>query len=104
MRQFYVYILASKRNGTLYIGMTTNLVRRIYEHRNDLIDGFSKKYKVHHLVYFETKDAADDAIRREKQLKVWKRKWKLELIERHNPTWKDLYQDLLDSGFQLSLE
>lgn len=89
-KTYYVYILASNRNGTLYIGITDNLVRRVYEHKNDLIEGFTKKYKVHMLVYFEETSDVKSAIQREKQLKKWNRKWKLELIESKNPAWKDL--------------
>jgi len=91
---YYVYILASKRNGTLYIGITNNLERRIYEHKNDLIEGFTKKYKVHILVYYEQTQDTESAIRREKQLKKWDRQWKLRLIEENNTEWKDLYDDL----------
>jgi putative endonuclease len=104
MKHYYVYILASRKNGTIYIGLTNNLLRRVYEHKNDLIAGFTKKYRVHQLAHFEIFEDVNSAIQREKQLKVWKRQWKLELIEKQNPGWKDLYQDLLDSGFQLSLE
>ncbi len=93
-KTYYVYILASKRNGTLYIGITSNIRRRIYEHKNDLIEGFTKKYKVHLLVHYETFEYVNNALTREKQLKRWKRKWKLELIEKENPHWKDLYDDL----------
>jgi putative endonuclease len=92
---YYVYILASKISGTLYIGVTSNLVKRVYEHKNDLTDGFTKKYKVHNIVYYETTDDVESAIRREKQLKRWKRDWKIELIEKQNPEWRDLYSDLL---------
>ena len=81
-RQPAVYILASKRNGTLYVGVTSDLRRRVWEHRNDLADGFTKKYGVHRLVYFEPHEDMDGAIRREKQIKKWKRAWKLTLIER----------------------
>jgi len=90
-----IYILASQPNGTLYIGVTGDLIRRIHEHRNDLTDGFSKKYKTHSLVYFEQHETMDSAITREKQLKKWNRKWKLELIEENNPGWQDLYETLL---------
>ncbi len=93
MKQYYVYILASKRNGTLYIGVTNDLVRRIYEHKHDLVGGFTKKYQVHNLMYFETTGDAYSAINREKQLKKWK--WKLDLIELDNPEWKDLYLELV---------
>jgi putative endonuclease len=89
-RTFYVYILASKRNGTLYIGMTNDLERRIYEHKQDVNSGFTKWYGIHTLVYYEVFDDVYDAIYREKQLKLWKRKWKLDLIEQHNPDWIDL--------------
>ncbi|MBA7516627.1 hypothetical protein ES705_08675 [subsurface metagenome] len=89
--QYYIYILANKRNGTLYIGVTSNLVKRIYEHKNNIIEGFSKKYNIHKLVYYEITDDIESAIRREKQLKKWNRKWKINLIEKNNPEWKDLY-------------
>ncbi|MFH0820078.1 MAG: GIY-YIG nuclease family protein [bacterium] len=94
MKSYYVYILASKRNGTLYIGVTSNLKKRIYEHKNDLISGFTKKYKIHNLVYYEETASIESAIEGEKRLKKWKRKWKLELIEKSNPNWQDLYYDL----------
>ena len=87
---YYVYILASKRNGTLYIGVTNNLERRIYEHKNDIVRGFAKKYKIHSLVYYEDTNDIYTALQREKQLKKWNRKWKLELIERVNPDWNDI--------------
>ncbi len=95
MKNYYVYILASKRNGTLYIGVTDDLIRRVYEHKNNLIDGFTKKYGVHLLVYYETTSDIESAIVREKRLKKWNRKWKLDLIEKKNPEWKDLYTDLI---------
>ncbi len=91
MKKYYVYILASKRNGTLYIGVTNDLIRRVYEHKNDLIDGFTKKYGVHSLVYYEQYDEVVNAIQREKRLKKWNRQWKIELIEKENPEWKDVY-------------
>ena len=94
MKQYYVYIMASKRNGTLYIGVTNDLVRRVYEHKNKLVKGFTAKYNVNQLVYFESTPEIESAILREKQLKKWKRKWKLELIEKMNPGWKDLYEEL----------
>lgn len=94
-KYYYVYILASKRNGTLYIGVTSNLARRVYEHKNDLIEGFTKKYKVHLLVYFEKYKDIVPALIREKRLKKWKRQWKLELIESVNPEWRDLCNELL---------
>ncbi len=93
--RYYVYILASKRNGTLYIGVTSNLIKRIYEHKNNLIEGFTKKYNIHNLVYYEITEDVNSAITREKQLKIWKRNWKIELIEKNNPEWKDLYFELI---------
>ena len=93
--QYYVYILASERNGTLYIGVTSDLVKRVYEHKNNLVEGFTQKYKVHNLVYYETTDDINSAITREKQLKKWKRTWKMELIEKNNPGWRDLYFELI---------
>ena len=87
---FYVYIICSQQNGTLYIGVTNDLTRRMYEHKNKLILGFTAKYSVNRLVYYEEFESIADAIRREKQLKNWKRIWKLQLIEQVNPTWKDL--------------
>ncbi len=102
MKTYYIYILASRRNGTLYIGITNNLVRRVYEHKNNLVKGFTLKYKVHRLVYYEQHDNVDSAIQREKQLKSWHRRWKIRLIEEMNPEWKDLYQDImgLDSSLR----
>ena len=95
MKTGYIYILASKPHGVLYIGVTSNLVKRVYEHREGLIDGFSKKYHVKRLVYFEVYDDISEAILREKRLKEWKRAMKVDLIERHNPTWDDLYSTIL---------
>jgi putative endonuclease len=95
---YYVYIMASRRNGTLYVGVTNNLLRRVGEHKIGVADGFTKKYGIKNLVYFDTASDAYSAISREKQLKNWKRKWKLELIESANPEWKDLYFEILDSG------
>jgi len=94
-KQPAVYILASKRNGTLYIGVTSDLQKRSWEHKNDLLDGFTKKYGVHQLVYYELHDNVVSAITREKQLKKWNRAWKLELIERGNPDWNDLWQEIV---------
>ena len=94
MKQYYVYILASRKNGVLYIGITNDLRRRVYEHKNNLIAGFTKKYNVNKLVYFELINQPLDAINREKRMKKWKRQWKIELIERMNPNWKDLYFEL----------
>ena len=90
-----VYILASKRNGTLYIGVTSDLVKRVWEHKNSLVEGFSKRYGVHQLVWYELHGTMESAIGREKRLKQWKRAWKLKLIERTNPDWQDLYPDIL---------
>ena len=90
---YYLYILASKRNSTLYIGIINNLERRFFEHKNNIIPGFTKKYKVHTLVYFEETDDVTAAIQREKQMKKWKRAWKIKLIEKDNPTWQDLAKD-----------
>ena len=97
-KNFYVYILASQRNSTLYIGVTSDLIKRIWEHRNKLVEGFSKKYNVSQLVYYECFQDAEHAIKREKRLKKYNRKWKTDLIEKTNPRWKDLYEDLI-SGF-----
>jgi putative endonuclease len=93
MNTYYVYILASKRNGTLYIGVTNDLSRRLAEHKNKLISGFTAKYNVHTLVYYESTSDINSAISREKQIKEWKRTWKIELIEKENPDWKDLSED-----------
>jgi putative endonuclease len=94
MKQFCVYILSNKRNGTLYTGVTFDLLKRVYEHRNNLVDGFSKKYGIHRLVWYEVHETAESAISREKQIKKWIRKWKLELIDNKNPLWEDLYEEL----------
>ena len=91
---FYVYILASKRNGTLYIGITSDLLKRTYKHKNKMLEGFSKKYGVDTLVYYETYRDALTAITREKRLKKWRREWKLRLIEEKNPAWKNLYDEI----------
>ena len=94
MNSYFVYILASDQNGTLYIGVTNNLERRILEHKSGIFGGFTKKYSVTRLVYFEETPGIDSALIREKQLKNWQRKWKIELIERDNPNWYDLATDL----------
>ena len=91
---YYVYILASRRNGTLYIGMTSDLIKRGYEHRNSAVDGFTTKYGVKLLVYFEEFSDVRLAIQREKTMKHWSRAWKIALIESRNPEWRDLYDDL----------
>jgi putative endonuclease len=93
-RQYYVYILASKIGGTLYIGVTNNLVRRVYEHREKLVDGFTKRYGVAKLVYYEAHSDVEAAITREKQMKKWNRAWKVRLIEESNPNWDDLYNQI----------
>ena len=89
-----VHIIASGRNGTLYVGVTSNIRQRVWQHKHYLMEGFTKRYRVHVLVYFEAHDDMAAAITREKQLKKWKRSWKLALIERENPTWRDLWEDL----------
>jgi putative endonuclease len=94
-KQPAVYILASKKNGTLYIGVTSNLVRRIWEHKSNMEEGSSERYAVHRLVWYELHESMESAIAREKRLKEWKRAWKLELIESSNPTWQDLYPTLV---------
>ncbi len=96
IKSYYVYILASKRNGTLYTGVTNDLIKRIWEHKNDVIEGFTQKYQVHHLVYFEETNDIMAALEREKQLKKWHRQYKINLIEKDNPFWKDLYKDLIN--------
>ncbi len=94
MKVFYVYILASRRNGTLYIGMTSNLAERCFAHREGLYDGFTKKYGVKQLVYYQTLQDFDAAFHREKTMKRWRRQWKINLIEQYNPHWLDLYLKL----------
>lgn len=95
MKKYYVYILASKRNGTLYIGITSDLIKRIWQHKNKTIKGFTNKYDVVMLVYFEEYDNPEEAIKREKNIKAWKRNWKLDLIENNNPDWNDLYKTII---------
>ena len=95
MKQPAVYILASKPNGTLYIGVTSNLIKRIWEHKNDMVEGFTKRYNIHRLVWYELHETMESAITREKRLKNWKRKWKLELIESSNPKWQDFYHRIV---------
>jgi len=94
MKQPCVYILASKKKGTLYIGVTSNLIQRVWEHKNNVVKGFTKKYQVHDLVWYELHDNMDFAITREKKLKKWRRDWKIELIEKENIDWLDLYGDI----------
>ena len=95
MKTYFIYIMASKKNGTLYIGMTNDLIRRVWQHKNDVHEGFTKKYSVHQLVYFESTHNVKGAITREKRLKKWNRQWKIDLIEKENPDWNDLYEMLL---------
>lgn len=94
MKIYYVYILANQKHGVLYIGVTNDLKRRIYEHKNKLNEGFSKKYNTTRLVYIEETNNINDALQREKQLKKWNRAWKIRLIDEYNPEWADLYDDL----------
>jgi putative endonuclease len=90
-----VYILASERNGTLYIGVTSDLIKRVFEHKSDFVDGFTKQNQVHDLVWYETSESMESTITREKQLKEWKRQWKIDLIEKTNPYWNDLYETII---------
>ncbi len=92
---YFVYLLASRKNGTLYVGVSSDLIRRVHEHRTGAVDGFSKRYAVHHLVWFESSESVESAIQKEKQIKNWKRDWKIALIEQANPQWDDLYELLL---------
>ncbi|MDH3974514.1 MAG: GIY-YIG nuclease family protein [Deltaproteobacteria bacterium] len=94
-KQYYVYIMASKRDGMLYIGVTSDLTGRVYTHKSDLAEGFTNKYHIHNLVYFEVAEDVNSALAREKQLKKWNRAWKIALIEKNNPQWRDLYCDLI---------
>jgi len=95
LKRYFIYLLASKPYGTLYVGVTGDLAERTWQHRSDLIDGFTKKYGVHLLVWFEEWGDIRDAIGREKQIKGWNRAWKIKLIEKQNPRWQDLYEDFL---------
>jgi putative endonuclease len=95
MNQYYVYIVTNKKQGVLYIGVTNDLIKRIYQHKNGLVKGFTKKYNCDKLVYFEIHNDIKEAITREKQMKKWKRQWKIELIEKSNPEWNDLYYNLM---------
>ncbi len=94
-KQPAVYILVSKRNGTLYTGVTSDLVKRVWEHKNDMVEGFTKRYSVHRLVWYELHENMESAISKEKRIKEWKRTWKLQLIERDNPNWQDLYHNIV---------
>jgi len=91
----YIYILTNKPNGTLYIGVTSDLIKRVYEHKNNIHDGFSKKYNTKNLVYYEVYENIEEAIKKEKQLKKWNRDWKIKLISDFNPQWDDLYERIL---------
>ena len=91
---YFVYILASRRNGTLYVGVTNDVARRVFEHREGQAGSFTRRYGVHRLVYVEAHDDIRYAIQREKRIKRWQRRWKLDLIERENPDWRDLYEDI----------
>ena len=94
-KDYYVYILASKRNGTLYIGITSDLIKRVWEHKNKSVEGFTNKYNVDKLVYYEQYSDPENAIKREKRLKKYNRKWKLDLIEKENPGWRDMYEGII---------
>jgi putative endonuclease len=96
MKQYYPYILTNKKNGILYIGVTADLVKRVYQHKNDLVRGFTQKYNTHKLVYYEEYNDIYVAITREKRIKKWNRQWKVELIEKFNPGWKDLYYTIVN--------
>ena len=96
MRRGYVYILTNKPNGTLYVGVTSDLIKRVYEHKHDLVDGFTKKYAVHKLVYYEDCGNIENAIMREKQIKKWKRLYKINAINEVNPEWSDLYKNITE--------
>ncbi len=95
MKQAYVYILASRRGGALYIGVTSDLTKRIWEHKNKFVEGHSQKYQIDQLVYFEQHISIEEAIIREKQMKKWHRQWKINLIEKDNPTWRDLWSEII---------
>jgi len=94
-KQPAVYILASNRNGTLYTGVTSDLVKRVWEHKNDTVEGFTRRYSIHRLVWYEIHQNMGSAILREKRIKGWKRKWKIQLIESNNPKWEDLYHNIV---------
>ena len=95
MKNYYIYLLANKKNGTLYTGSTSDLVKRIWEHKNKVIKGFTEKYDVTQLVYYEVCNDVNEAIKRENQIKRWRRQWKMQLIEKTNPDWRDLYDEVL---------
>jgi putative endonuclease len=93
-QSYYVYLLTSSRRGTLYVGVTNDLLKRVWQHKQGLVEGFSKRYRIRTLVWYEQTDSIESAIVREKQIKKWNRAWKIELIEANNPDWKDLYKDV----------
>ena len=95
MKRYFVYMLSSKPNGTLYVGITNDIIKRVWEHKNKFVEGFTKKYNINTLVYFEEHDDPASAILREKRLKSWKRNWKIKLIEETNPEWRDLYNQII---------
>jgi putative endonuclease len=103
MKTYYVYMMASKKNGTLYTGVTSDLIKRVHEHRIGAVDGFTKRYNIKMLVWYESTEDVNAAIKREKNIQSWKRKWKLELIEKSNPEWNDLWEEIIETGCQLSL-
>ncbi len=94
MKHYYVYIMASRKDGAIYVGVTSNLIKRVYEHKEGLIEGHTKKYNIKELVYYEVTDSIEAAIIQEKRIKTWKRQWKIELIEKENPNWLDLYNEI----------
>ncbi|MBR9987507.1 MAG: GIY-YIG nuclease family protein [Desulfosarcina sp.] len=94
-KQYYIYIICNKRNGTLYTGVTSNLIKRIWQHKNEAVEGFTKQYSLKRLVHFEQYQDVKEAILREKRIKKWNRQWKINLIEQNNPNWDDLYQQMV---------
>jgi putative endonuclease len=92
---YFVYLMASAKNGTLYVGVTNDLIRRVFQHRSGAVDGFTERYAVHRLVWFESTSSIESAIQKEKQIKNWRREWKIALIQKDNPEWRDLYDALL---------
>jgi putative endonuclease len=94
VKHYYVYILSSKRNGTLYTGTTSDIIKRVHDHKNGLVEGFTKNYRVHNLVWYEMHSSVESAITREKQIKKWNRAWKLKMIEKENPEWIDLFESI----------
>ncbi len=95
MKKYYLYILASRKNGTLYIGVTSDLIKRVWQHKQKLVEGFTQKYNVSVLVYFEEYSDVKDALKREKNMKAWQRQWKIKIIEENNPNWEDLYSKIV---------